>query len=413
LVADRSQEARAYAAQELQVAPDQLVMSVGLHILYPYSHQYLYLAKALTKVFDPDRGPLDVALDWRGSPIDRRSVQAEEKAARDLACPKLDDGLCAALRSSNQASYEVIVLPAANTGVQSLERLVRQLDDEAILDRGAVYARLTPGQLLALGSEPEVGTIRLDHDPGRVRGQERLSALDSNLRLDLSERNGMLTLRIWTVKVYGCCNYALLATIRETQPQQVRIEIHGVHKPAMCLETLGPAQASIALGEREGRWRINLAYDALNLSDEYILDVSPARIRLKPRQATFTWARYDAWQRLPKGSIWFVTQDAPSASSAFYADIEALGLKRLDPIEGPYANVGFVPPWPTWWGIRNGTVTIPINEHSWHQLRHPDIRYYQQADVPLEAISDVVARHRARGLTIRVYDGSGEVEANP
>lgn len=245
--------------------------------------------------------------------------------------------------------------------------------------------------------------------------------LDSNLFLAFEETGGRITLKVWTEKFYGCCNFQVDAELSYPGRQQIEIAIRGVYRPKVCLTEMGPATWKVSLGRLDGAYELAFIYKGLR--DRYRLTASSVSITLEPDEVQFTWPKYEMWLRLPPEAIWFVARartvdpegktvylDRSSYQAEverFFAALEGLGAEPFVPPEGVYSNRWFVPPWSNWWQSDSGYIRIPINARSFHEFKWPDIRYYRYAGAP-ERLKELVQNHSSAAAWITGYTWEGE-----
>lgn len=401
---DWSERAVALIAEEEGISAEQLIVGNAIQVIYPFSHQLVWRAKLSER---RGYGTFAVDLDLCGYPVDIEAVQAAEQEAHRAQCPKLQDALCYALLHMSPDAVEDVEI-ATREGLDPKE-LVAHLDRagyEARQGRPFVYARLPKSVILDLVALDMVAWIDRGPHDGTV-------PLDSNLSFAFEEMSGQITLKMRTMKEYGCSNFPIEAALSRPESRKLELVIEGVHWPIICKESQGPARLEVNLGYLNGVYELAFAYEGLR--DRYQMGVSPERIALEPVETTFTWPEYDVWLRLPPDTVWFVTRARTvhaggtpvvldrstyqAQVGAFFADVEKLGAVRFVPEEGVYSNRGFISPWPSWWGSRGGYTEIHRDDRSFHSLEWPEIRYYRYAGTN-ESIRELVEAHRSNTLGI-------------
>jgi len=156
---------------------------------------------------------------------------------------------------------------------------------------------------------------------------EDLTAAGRSIRLDGA-----------TEQIYGCVNYRLL--VRELHlPRASRLEIDGVSVPSICLTALGPAKASIPLGDLPAGIH-SLRIAARGTEVEGTLVTSPDSIVIVGGEGPWTKFPTRVLHRVPPGTIWGMIgwgpEDRSSEAQAFLTALEASGAQPLVLAPGEY-----------------------------------------------------------------------------
>jgi len=411
-VPDFSEQAVALLAEQEGIAAEQLIVANTASAIFPFSRQLVWCAKILDSKGKDIYG---VNFDLDGNPVDVSAIEATEEAARQAQCPKLDASLCRTLlrKSSDDVQHvRVFLQEGADAGV--VTQRIKEAGCEYEHEGQEVRARLSKKLIFELTTLDAVCQIISDWP-------SRTVPLDSNLVLAFEEAGGEVTLKMWTEKIYGCCNYQIDAQLSHVGPQQLEMVIRGLYQPEVCLEAMGPATREADLGRVDGVYELVFVYQ--DLQDRYRLTVSPASISLQLDEARFTWPKYETWLRLPPDAVWFVAQartvdsegtpvalERPTYQAQvdeFYAAVEGLDAELFVPPAGAYSNRQFVPPWPGWWHSKGDAVEIPIDDHSFYHFKWPDIRYYHYTG-SAERLQELLQEYNSATVAIGSYTWEGE-----
>jgi hypothetical protein len=117
------------------------------------------------------------------------------------------------------------------------------------------------------------------------RSRERLAPLDSKLHFTFEEKNNVITLQLWTDKIYDETeSYTIGADLRQTGSHVLHVTIRGIVLCIVCNAGSGPARQEITLPSLDGNY--TLLFDYQNeQTDTYALKVNARQISLAPTGA--------------------------------------------------------------------------------------------------------------------------------
>ena len=221
---------------------------------------------------------------------------------------------------------------------------------------------------------------------------ETIVPLDGKISLAFEETNGIIKLKLQTIRLYGVYNNDISANLEMQGRSSIEISIGGIIECNICQEAMGPARKEFEVGPLEGKYKLTFEYSGDKQS--YTLSISAAQLLLTTKDpAVFLEPKYLEWQRLPSDSIWLVTHnggiydkkrnvqllDKPvydQLSAAFYRELEQMEATRFFPAEGHYTNYLFIPPWENWQTSIQDRTRIPSESDHFYEYLWPDIRYY-------------------------------------
>ena len=407
---DFSDQAVALIAEQEGIPAEELIVANTVNAIFQFSHQFVWRAKIIA---NGDFYEVNFNLD--GNPVDITAIERAEELARETQCPKLEIALCQTLlRSSSDDTQHVRIFLREEADPGIVVRRIGEAGYEYHRDGQVVYAQLPKYLILELTALDAVHQI-ISHWVART------VPLDSNLFFAFEEAGGQITLKVWTEKIYGCCNYEIDAELLHPNPREFEVMVKGIYRPAECLTTTGPATWEVNLGELDKVYDLVFIYE--DLRSHHRLTISPESIVVKTEETEFTQPKYETWLRLPPDAIWFVAQARavyPEGTSAtverstyeadverFFADLEKLSVEPFVPQEGIYSNRWFVPPWSGWWQSEGEYILIPIDEHSFYHFKWPDIRYYHYSG-PAEPIRELIQGYSSAIVSIAGYTWEGE-----
>lgn len=217
--------------------------------------------------------------------------------------------------------------------------------------------------VLSISSCSLVGIEEYPGTTSPIEGRVFFSVYEGFASYD-REQEPVVLLKMLTEKIYGCCNFAIVADVK-VLPGMISVDLQGINKPPVCLTALGPAsydhQIDVAPGTYALVIKSNQGTDihALVVTSDYI-QVRPGSSLVSSPQATLVW-------RVPERSFAYIcgtTIETAWMCSDFADSLMTLpGLSEFD-----FPDSGFIPYWP------------PNSDGYWHNEPARYFKYYAEAD---------------------------------
>lgn len=174
-----------------------------------------------------------------------------------------------------------------------------------------------------------------------------------------------------TEKIYPCSNYGI-TTDHTIGNKSIDIEIIGIYKPGVCLTALGPARASIKLGEISGVYEIMI--HGKGFTDEYNLLISDSLIILDGNETPNTKHSTDFMYRYPKNSFAYLCGTTISHTMICQDFIDTL-KSVINISEFHFSDIAEIP--------------YPTSSQGYYYNADARFFYYESGD-DFEKISDVM-----------------------
>ncbi len=139
-------------------------------------------------------------------------------------------------------------------------------------------------------------------------GGNTLSTIDSKINFIVKESHDYylsssepeIYLNLATEKIYGCCNFPIIADCN-IKGNIITVNLSGINKSGICLTALGPATANLKLGQIEGDYILIIR--SSYFSDNYNLSVNSSNINVSGAETNNTKPAKRNYQRYPENSM--------------------------------------------------------------------------------------------------------------
>lgn len=215
----------------------------------------------------------------------------------------------------------------------------------------------------------------------------------------LSSDGPSLEFRVRTERIYGCFNYYITHRVKRRPSQAIEITFLSVAVPEICLTALGPATATIQIGQlASGEYPVPVVVNWNRIPARLLVTTEAYEVV----DGTGPWTRFEPRmrRRVPEGAIWglagYARAEQAALVEAFEDSLRSLGARERSyaPGEYGYFEVG-----------SGGTIETPAS-HGYYFAR----AFLFEYGGDLGALRDLVkrfAKAHPDWPSIRVFDWRG------
>lgn len=200
-----------------------------------------------------------------------------------------------------------------------------------------------------------------------------------------------------TEKQYGCANYAINYTKRQ-EGNIINITFNHIEKPAICLTAIGPAKATIPIGDiAPGSYELRFAISDMLASCQLI--VTPGSYELKANTTGLVNIALHKVMRIPAHTLWGEMWDHTGDDiQPIYQKVDS-GLRATGatPVQLPAGN---------YWHFTVGANGAPVTQTP------GAVSYCYQYTGNISTLAPVLQAYNSDSLTIRLQNADGQLITN-